>query len=427
MREVFISHSAGDDTYAKDVLEAVTAGLTAKGHVPRVDSGIQPGAPWRDALAHWLYRCGAAVVLLNESALESEWVRREVTILMWRRQLGADLFVLPVLLGKVCPAKVKDAGLGELNLIQLARNPGSDELHADDLARQVVDQFADLSAVAAAQASGDPMRSWLQRVMTYMPREPHSGLIEDAVWKLAGAAYPYSSGEPQRPFTDLHGAYLLLAHQFLTADPDRLFEAVCALSPALSGDTLDRLYAELRVVWVAIEAARGLLPQPGTTPQEMTILLNASHKDTVRDYIRRATCGDLGVTSVVCDGGLPTGEGAADEMKADLEASMWKDGFGEEPPEGPTGVAPARGLNFLVINKCCPPSGELTEAVKLLHGDHSWLILVLTTGNAPVQEKVTRAFNNASVLNPLLTVEGEKEAHRQNFQLSQIQPKLVGK
>ncbi|MET8346531.1 toll/interleukin-1 receptor domain-containing protein [Streptomyces microflavus] len=426
MREVFISHSARGDTFAEDVLEAVTEGLKAKGHEPCVDSGIQPGVPWRDALAHWLYRCGAAVVLLNESALESDWVRREVTILMWRRQLGADLFVLPVLLGEVCPAKVKEAGLGELNLIQLARNPGGGELHADDLARQVVDQFADMSAVAAAEASGDPMKKWLERIETYMPRGPQSHKpIDEAMRKLAGAAYPYSSGESQRSFGDRREDHLLLAHQFLTADPDRLYEAVCALSPALSIDMLGRLCTELRAMWVAIEAARGLLPQPGTTPQEMTILLNASKENTVREYIRRATCGDFNVNSVFYDGVLPTGEGAGVEIKADLEASMWRDVFGDEPPEGPTEIAPLRGPNYLVINKRCPPSREIAEAVKLLHRDHSWLILVLTTGSAPVQETVTRAFNNAFMLNPLLTVEGEKEAHRRNFQLSRIRHKLV--
>lgn len=428
MREVFISHSARGDAFAEDVLKAVVAGLEAKGHVPRVDGNdILPGVSWRHELASWLSRCGAAVVLLNESALKSNWVRREVIRLMWRRQLGAALFVVPVLVGKVNSKDVREAGLEELNPLQFVRTPHGAEPSADDLAQRVVKRFVDISAAVAAEDSGDPMRRWLRRVESYLPKESHyAELVGTAAQELSGEAYRSSSGETDRNFVDPHGAHLFMAHEFLMADPDRAYDAVCTISTALGGENLSRLCTELSGTWVDVEAARGLLPEPGTTPQEMTLLLNAGQDRTARRYIRRATCGDLSAYSAVHDRGMPTGEGAAEEMKVDLVASMWRDGLDLEPPSGPSkGPVHRKSTFYLVINRLCPPSRALAEAVRLLHNDHSWLILVLTTGSAHLEEETTQVFNNAAVLSPQLASVDEDRGLAHDARLRTLRPRLI--
>jgi hypothetical protein len=164
--DVFISHSARGDAFAMAVLEKIEEGLRGKSHTPLVDqSGIEPGDEWRPKLVDWLARCDAAVVLLNEAALCSHWVRREVNILMWRMALGAPLLVVPVLLNDLTTGEVKKAGLEELRPIQFARTAQGDEQDAESLAAEVLARFADLPQAATGE---DAMSDWLGRLAVYL-------------------------------------------------------------------------------------------------------------------------------------------------------------------------------------------------------------------------------------------------------------------
>ncbi|MCQ9184361.1 toll/interleukin-1 receptor domain-containing protein [Streptomyces sp. IBSBF 2953] len=424
MGEVFISHSARGDVFAEGVLKAVVDGLTAKSHIARVDENdIPSGDEWRPVVVDWLARCDAAVVLLNRKALESTWVRREVNILMWRRALGAPLFVVPVLMDGLRSKDVKMAGLEELNPIQFARTPRGADPDADDLARQVLDRFAEMPAVLAGGDPGNPMSDWLRRLAAYLAkaaRDPH--LIDDAARELF-------SGDEYRSCTDRHGAHLFLAHQFLVAPADRVIQAVGKVAPALSDETLERLCAELAVTWVDAEAARGLLPGPGTTPQEMTILLNACQDRTAEQYIRRATCAAVTGYETAVYGVMPTGERTAAELKADLENAMWKDLFDIDAEEDrwlPPDIA-RRATHYLVINGRRPPNRTLAEAARLLHSEFSWLILLVTTGAAPLEEEAVRAFGNATVVSPPLSPDDENYARHRNTELARIRKKLTGR
>ncbi|MFB7046217.1 toll/interleukin-1 receptor domain-containing protein [Streptomyces microflavus] len=424
MREVFISHSARGDTFAEDVLEAVRTGLKAKGYVPLVDSDIEAGHKWYGTLTEWMSKCGAAVMLLNESAFKSNWVQREVHILMARHQVR-PFPVLPVLMGDACSDDFKKYNMGELSTLQCLGIPSDTKPHAGDLARQVVDQFADISAVVEAEDSGDPMKRLLDRIASYMPTDPrHAELVERAERELSREVPQSLSGETSPPFTTLHGAHLSLAGKFLGADPERVYKAVCEIAPVLEGNLRD-LCLELSVLWVDDNAARGLLPEPGTAPRELTILLNAGRKDTVRQYMHRAICGDLNAYSLVRDGYMPTGEDAAAEMKVDLVASMWRDCLNLEPPSGPSDRPVYEESTFyVVINELCPPGRVLTDTVRLLHSDHPWLILVLTTGSALLEGEAMRKFNNAAVLTPQLTSDQEDRAHTQNARLQTIHQRI---
>jgi hypothetical protein len=423
MGEVFISHSARGDDFAERVLKAVAAGLTDKNHIPRVDENdIPSGDEWRPVVVDWLARCEAAVVLLNRPALESTWVRREVNILMWRRALGAPLFVVPVLMDGLRSKDVKMAGLEELNPIQFARTSRDADPDADDLARQVLDRFADMPAVLAGGDRGNPMSDWLRRLATYLARAAQDPqLLDDAAREL-------SSEDEYRSCTDRHGAYLFLAHQFLVAPVDRVIQAVGKVAPALTEETLNRLCSELAVTWVDAEAARGLLPGPGTTPQEMTILLNACQEKTAEQYIRRATCAAVTGYEAAVYGVMPTGERTAAELKADLEGSMWRELFDIDADEErwlPPDIA-RRATHYLVINGRRPPNRTLAEAARLLHSDFSWLILLVTTGPGPLEEDTVRAFGNASVLSPQLGPDEENFARYHNTELMKIRKKLTG-
>uniref|UniRef100_UPI00280ACE59 toll/interleukin-1 receptor domain-containing protein n=1 Tax=Streptomyces clavuligerus TaxID=1901 RepID=UPI00280ACE59 len=124
MTQVFISHSAKRDPLTLEVLQRVASGLTSKNFEVRVDmEALRPGVDWCATLYQWLAECDAAVVLFNEAALESFWVRREVNILLWRRALNPRFRVIPVLVGKMSSGRLKDAGFSDVLPVEFAREP----------------------------------------------------------------------------------------------------------------------------------------------------------------------------------------------------------------------------------------------------------------------------------------------------------------
>ncbi len=61
--------------------------------------GLKPSDRWEQCLDEWLYDCHAAVILFSRRAIEqSNWVRKEATILSWRAAVERDFKLFPVLL-----------------------------------------------------------------------------------------------------------------------------------------------------------------------------------------------------------------------------------------------------------------------------------------------------------------------------------------
>lgn len=420
MGDVFISHSARGDAFATAVLKRVEKHLKEKNHTPLVDqSAIPPGNEWRPEIVHWLARCDAAVVLLNEKALKSSWVRREVNILMWRRALGAPLLVVPVLLDGLTTAAVKIAGLEELRPIQFARTARGEQPDAESLCDKVLNRFSDLPEEVTGD---DPMSKWLKRLGLYLSEaQQQPGLLVDAARAL-GAENEYLAG-----VTGRHGGCLFLAHQFLVAPPDRMEAALDALAPSLPDHTIRRLAAALAPTWVDEEAARGLLPEPDKRPYGMTVLLNARATGTAEQYVRRATCAATHGFEVRSVGTLPTGEDRVGERFRTWQDAVWREFFEAEAEEDrvlPHDVE-AR-THYLVINELCPPDTEFVRAVQLLHGAFSWLIVLVTTGTPEPEEHVRAAFQNAVLLRPLLTAQDEQTAKLRTRRLSTLHEQLAG-
>ncbi|WP_405506616.1 toll/interleukin-1 receptor domain-containing protein [Streptomyces purpurascens] len=420
MGDVFISHSARGDAFAMAVLEKIEEGLRGKTHTPLVDqSGIEPGDEWRPQLVDWLARCDAAIVLLNNAAQHSSWVRREVNILMWRKALGAPLLVVPVLLDGLSTGAVKQAGLEELRPIQFARTAQGIDPDAKDLADQVLGRFAELPQAATGT---DPMSFWLGNLALYLSEARRQPSV------LAEAARALKvEGEFLAHVTAQHGGCLFLAHQLLVAPPERMEKALDVLAPSLQDQTIRRLTSALNATWVDEEAARSALPAPGRQPQEMTLLLNAFSNSTAEQYIRRATCNAIHGFETKTIGSLPMGEDRVGERIRTWENAVWKEFFdadSEEERMFPNDLGTR--THYLVINELRPPDAEFAEAVNLLHRAFSWLIVLVTTGTAPPDDQVRQGFKNAVLLEPLLTAEDEKTAALRSKRLRQLPDRLAG-
>ncbi|MFB7287803.1 toll/interleukin-1 receptor domain-containing protein [Actinacidiphila glaucinigra] len=420
MGDVFISHSAKGDAFATAVLTSLEQRLLEKKHTPLVDqSNIPPGTEWRPEIVDWLARCDAAVVLLNEKALKSNWVRREVNILMWRRALGAPLLVIPVLMGNLGAGAVKDAGMEELRPVQFARAGRGEPQNPEYLVDLVLDRFTELPEQAVRD---DAMSTWLRNLSLYLAEARQApGLLVEAAkaLEIEDKYLPTITGQQE--------GSLFLAHQFLVAPPERMERALHILAPSLSDQNIRRLAAALTATWVNEAAARSVLPSPNKPPHEMTLLLNARACKTAEQYVQRATCGNVREFQVRSIGGLPTGEDRVGERFRTWEDAVWKEFFDADNEQDrwfPDDLKTR--THYLVINENRPPDVAFAEAVGLLHGVFSWLIVLVTTGTSVPDPQVQTRFKNAVLLTPLLTAIEEQTAKLRSQRLKKLPDLLAG-
>lgn len=93
---VFCSHSAKSGINKKRI-DSLVKELKGAGLTPWTDSSrLRPGPDWNKKISQAIAECRAGIVLLDQEALASQWVRREFSSLHWRSQqdAGFNLHIL---------------------------------------------------------------------------------------------------------------------------------------------------------------------------------------------------------------------------------------------------------------------------------------------------------------------------------------------
>src|SRR5216684_5215288 len=140
---IFISHSNSDPD-SPAYVEAANHALTAAGFEVLVDRiRLQPGEEWRDEIYLWMGLCHGAVVLVSPAAIkiESIWVPRETSILLWRRTLDPRFIVIPVFLGGVTAADLQRGAFADMQLTEIQAVPATTPT---ELANLLVARFSGL-------------------------------------------------------------------------------------------------------------------------------------------------------------------------------------------------------------------------------------------------------------------------------------------
>lgn len=96
--KIFISHSAKTKG-GRRVLDELTRAFDARFDVllDRTRLAEAAGKRWREALNTWMELCHGAIVVLDETALKSEWVKQELAILTWRKNQDPGFVLLAVI------------------------------------------------------------------------------------------------------------------------------------------------------------------------------------------------------------------------------------------------------------------------------------------------------------------------------------------
>ena len=422
MTKIFISHSSKADPFADQVREAVTEGL--RGYELLIDrDALRPGDEWRSVLYHWLAECHAAVVLLNQEALESTWVRREVNILLWRRALGYPLKLVPAILGDLSTKDVRDVGLGELEPFQFARIPPGARApkDAEELAAQIVDRFAGLPVWTPDLS---PMGSWTNAIVSGL-RE-----VKDMDSLVAAAQHLQVEEGCLDRVRDPDEGCRFLAHQLLARAQDRgVRHAIASIADYIPAEWLWRLVDKIAPTWVDGEAARMLLVLRGTQPR--TVILNARSHRTAEQYVGRATCcAQEGYVHEIVS--AVAGEGFIDEFEEDCRKAVrtllripleWdiEDALpsqGEEPDE----------MAFLIVDPASTRMSLVGEGVRRVQALFPWLTVVLLAGDTPPAPADLTAWQltGALVLSPPLKAREELNAQQMIRSLDELRKKVAG-
>ncbi|MGZ3143731.1 toll/interleukin-1 receptor domain-containing protein [Lentzea chajnantorensis] len=300
--DVFISHSTSPapEGVAARLLEELLEWDALPAWRVRADREfLHLGDRWQERIREVVNESNVGVVLLDENALRSKWVRRETRQMIDR---GRDFRVIPVLIG-LTRADVEEAGCEEFTELVRDRH----NIVVRDDGQVVLDELGTLLGTEVMAALTPEEMSWVQRIAYYLPEDER--MLANALRRFD----PVRDLPPLLPRERL--AYRILE--------SRLHKVVKALFVFLKHDLVKRLRPESRAMlaeliepsWIESSLARRIPPH---TPSQVCVLSTGNPVpkaqrpgvcvDTGVHLVRRATCWDEENVEVRPCGDVPVGD-----------------------------------------------------------------------------------------------------------------------
>ena len=330
---VFISHSSNQDPAklkagdprraslirAQSVRAAIVKELS--GFDVWLDSiRLQAGDPWRLEIFQALYRCSAGIILLDEDAFDSPWVRQEATILNFRRRLNPSFVLVPVLLDQGSSDRFDKGDWRPLALRDLMALKSSPKAVAQEVAKR-------MKNLSEFEEDKD-LELWVSTLAGNVRRSARDQPEQlTAVCRRLGIT-------PEDWAADNASAIRPLARALLTAVPQAVAEvAILNLKSAVPDQEtrreLQRLLVPLWVNPTAAAYAAFALRQPYV---QRRALLNTSDQDVAAEYFDRAVHCATGTIQI-----------------------RSPDVFGEDADEDADADQAFNELEQLVLQSCPPP------------------------------------------------------------------------
>lgn len=266
---LFVSHSSRDSQLAEDVAHLVDVGGEFKSVLDLLH--LEQGDTWRPQLFQWMARCHAALILLTDEAVQSNWVLQEATVLRARQALepGFRVFVVvPPAVKAAYPARWKLFEPLALDEIQGVRSDDAATIAAKirpalqamiDARRQTL--FDRLSGVL-----GDILRDLVDKPHTLADVSDHLA-IRDAEWTaIVGGNDTLVDLIARRLCRGDLGGY------------GELRDLLAALQSVGDRDLLQRLLTMLSSYWV-VPAAAAFFPTACAAAPPRLIAMRASKPD----------------------------------------------------------------------------------------------------------------------------------------------------
>jgi len=216
------------------------------------DQDLQPSDCWEQCLDEWLYDCHAAIVLLSRRAVgESNWVRKEATILSWRAAVEPEFALFPVLLDGLTPADLEQddyfrmLGISRWQFVQAAAC-------AQDILAGVKPRLDAL--VALKRTSLTPFGRLVTAVEMVLAKEVDEDTLR-ALWinnHLSDTPPRFTGPDRARCFARGLALYLFSEGEKAL---ERFRDILDALMPRPPRERAEEMFKYIRALWVDIGAA----------------------------------------------------------------------------------------------------------------------------------------------------------------------------
>ena len=282
---IFISHSTSKLPAldpAVQVKDSLIHALEAKGWKVFLDShSNRAGDLWRTQILHSLATAKAGIILLNDEATRSDWVKAEALIMCFRKSIDPAFPLLPIVLpgADVNATFLKTYEPFQFNEIQRSTFTLTAGESIDAFAKGVADN-ANLERGRQSPPTGT---AWVEKVVNLLGGLKHNVLCNAAV-KVKLETEPTAAATPEDLCLRLRWALANLMHH---EQASTCLDVLSELMGALSAENARRLKPFVLSKCVENQSAE-LLYLAVTRPQQQGIFaLNTSRKEVADRYVER--------------------------------------------------------------------------------------------------------------------------------------------
>ncbi len=413
---VFISHSTrklpADDKCVL-VKTALVAALKAKGWQAFLDShSIKGGDQWRTEILHSLATAQAGIILLNEPASQSNWVKAEALIMCFRKSIDPTFPLLPIVL----PGANIDATFlttyepFEFNEIQRTTVTFAGDESIEEFARNLAEN-ANLERARLRAPSGIV---WVEKVMNLLVDLGH-----DVLGRAAADLELELEPELITPATKeaaCRRLRLALANLMHYKQPHECVGALKSIMSALTKETAARLERPFVSKWVENESAETLLHSIQNPERYGLFALNTSQQTIADRYKERVQvemppAGLISVFSVA----PPNGDYDEDALRAKIDQAIYKEVIGgqmQDADSSELSLIDAVKARLELKNRFAlgilPRQYSIASLLSKLRTDFPRIVFIALTGNSGEANEQCIAAGGRT-LNPQLTPEKSNE------------------
>jgi hypothetical protein len=285
-RRLFVSHSSRTPEDLHRLKDLCTL-LKQAGYYILVDKNadhgnqeaeIYPGDDWELRINEWLAECDAAVILFNTTAIKkSDWVKKEATILSWRREVQENFTLIPVLFSGVDPNQLKQGLYGVLRITKDQCITGIEEVGALATRLQV-------GLGPPGSHDDTPFGRLEEIVRKILQQHADSDTLKQAWNALESDNKPEWNPDETERFAGALTRFLLRDRISVLESLQRLVDRI---RPRIKHERAQELVKCLACLWVEQSAAGGL---SGASHDSHIVALNGNFLPTftAERYIERA-------------------------------------------------------------------------------------------------------------------------------------------
>lgn len=316
--------------------------------VDKDEHGLPAGIDWEKRLNEWLAECHAAIILFSKRAIEnSNWVKKEATILSWRRELEKDFILVPVLLNnQTTPEDLEKDLFGTLRINKSQCVPNASD--SKTIVNKLKERIGGPEAVKinCADTPFDKLSKNISELLEESAKKEKLQKAWDSINEIEKPEWNYDSGVK---FANALARFLLRKEKNCIHN----LQCIIDIARPRTLDNAKELLSFIRCLWVDARAA-GLIP--GSLNNHRVVAMNGRllmrtiedkpNYFTIDRYIERAWPG-TNMINIISIGSFKNSEDIKQDIRSKFGARNTRlsedvvDGIINEDPQQILAYIPA--------------------------------------------------------------------------------------